>query len=62
MAWDKKITPEEEVLLRGRNFREYPTIQESSAANVAENSDMTKNSGDVADDDGTDCRKKRRIK
>ena len=29
-----KITPEQEALLHGLNFREYPTIQELSAANV----------------------------
>ena len=27
LAWDKNITPEQQELLRGLNFREYPTIQ-----------------------------------
>ena len=36
---DKVITPEQEALLRGLNFREYPTIQELSAANVSNNSE-----------------------
>ena len=36
---NKVITPEQEALLRGLNFREYPTIQELSAANVSNNSE-----------------------
>ena len=39
LAWDKNITPEQEALLRGHNYREYPTIQELSAANVGNNSE-----------------------
>ena len=31
LAWDKNITPEQEALLRGHNYREYPSIQELSA-------------------------------
>ena len=30
ITYDKNITPEQEALLRGLNFREYPTIQELS--------------------------------
>ena len=37
LAWDKNITPEQEALLRGHNYREYPTIQELSAANINNN-------------------------
>lgn len=36
-AYDEKITPEQEALLRGHNFREYPAIQELSAAKLLEN-------------------------
>ena len=39
LAWDKNITPEQEALLRGHNYREYPTIQELSAANIRNNSE-----------------------
>ena len=46
LAWDKNITPEQEALLRGHNYREYPTIQELSAANVGNNSDIAKESGE----------------
>ena len=31
LAYDENITPEQEALLRGHNFREYPSIQELSA-------------------------------
>ncbi len=30
LAYDENITPEQEAILRGHNFREYPTIQELS--------------------------------
>ena len=30
IAYDENITPEQEAILRGHNFREYPTIQELS--------------------------------
>lgn len=33
ITWDKNITPEQKALLREHNFREYPTIQELTAAN-----------------------------
>ena len=39
ITYDKKITPEQEALLRGLNFREYPTIQEFSAAKIANDSE-----------------------
>ena len=51
LAWDKNITPEQEALLRGHNYREYPTIQELSAANVGNNSDIAKESyGNITED------------
>lgn len=31
LAYDEKMTPEQEALLRGHNFREYPSIQELSS-------------------------------
>ena len=37
ITYDKEITPEQEALLRGLNFREYPTIQELSATKVVNN-------------------------
>ena len=36
ITYDKNITPEQEALLRGLNFREYPTIQELSESKVRE--------------------------
>ena len=42
IAWDKNITPEQEALLRGLNYHEYPTIQELSAANINNNIEKTK--------------------
>ena len=51
LAWDKNITPEQEALLRGHNYREYPTIQELSAAKVGNNSDIAKENGEnIAED------------
>ena len=52
LAYDENITPEQEAILRGHNFREYPTIQELSEgkdsksssnfqANAEENSSAT---------------------
>jgi len=38
----KKITPKQEALLHGLNYREYPTIQELFAANVGNNFDIIK--------------------
>lgn len=32
VCYDERITPEQEALLDGRNFRQYPTIQELSAS------------------------------
>ena len=40
ITYDKEITPKQEALLRGLNFREYPTIQELSAAKITNNSQM----------------------
>jgi len=40
ITYDKEITPKQEALLRGLNFREYPTIQELSAAKITNNSHM----------------------
>ena len=37
IAVDKNITPEQQALLRGHNFHEYPTIQELSAAKLVNN-------------------------
>ena len=45
IAWDKNITPKQKALLRGLNFREYPTIQELSAANINNHIEKTKLSG-----------------
>lgn len=45
-AYDEKITPEQEVLLRGHNFREYPSIQELSAAKVGNKSDTSANNSE----------------
>ncbi len=42
LAWDKNITPEQEALLHGHNFREYPSIQELSAAKIENNPDNSK--------------------
>ncbi|MGM9800337.1 MAG: hypothetical protein ACI30M_06610 [Muribaculaceae bacterium] len=42
LAWNENITPEQEALLRGHNFREYPTIQELYAAKVGNNSESSK--------------------
>lgn len=35
-AYDARITPEQQALLRGLNFREYPTIQELSATKIVD--------------------------
>ena len=37
LTWNEKITPEQEALLRGHNFREYPSIQELSEGKGKEN-------------------------
>ena len=50
LAWDKEITPEQEALLRGHNFREYPTIQELSAAKIVNNSETTSVEGQKVDE------------
>ena len=42
VAYDKNITPEQEALLRGLNFREYPTIQELSGAKIDNISETSK--------------------
>ena len=46
VAYDEKITPQQQALLRGLNFHEYPTIQELSAANVGNSSETSKQNGD----------------
>ena len=46
LTYDKNITPEQEALLRGLDYREYPTIQELSAAKVGNNSDIAKENGE----------------
>lgn len=38
VCYDERITPEQEALLGGRNFRQYPTIQELSEHKVTDNS------------------------
>ena len=38
LAYDETMTPEQEALLRGHNFREYPSIQELSGDKGSENS------------------------
>ena len=42
VAYDEKITPQQQALLRGLNFHEYPTIQELSAANIVNPSETSK--------------------
>ena len=54
LAWDKNITPEQEALLRGHNYREYPTIQELSSAKVMENFDVAKENGENVADSGVE--------
>lgn len=39
VCYNNAITPEQEALLNGRNFRQYPTIQELSGDKVSDNSD-----------------------
>ena len=46
VAYDEKITPQQQALLRGLNFHEYPTIQELSAANIDKSSETSKESGE----------------
>ena len=46
VAYDEKITPQQQALLRGLNFHEYPTIQELSAANIDKSSETSKQSGE----------------
>ncbi len=43
VAYDEKITPEQEALLREHNYREYPTIQELSEPKGTTNSGKTNN-------------------
>ena len=57
LAYDENIAPEQEALLRGHNFREYPTIQELSwskgsanSALVQEESAKTTENGGVRDE------------
>ena len=38
VCYDERITPEQEALLSGRNFRQYPTIQELSERKGTDNS------------------------
>ena len=42
LAWNKNITPEQEAVLRGHNFRIYPTIQELSGAKIENYSGTSK--------------------
>ena len=69
VAYDEKITPQQQALLRGLNFHEYPTIQELSAANIDKSSETSKESGekfslrlknaiDETDTEPTDAQKK----
>ena len=48
VCYNNAITPEQEALLDGRNFRQYPTIQELSGDKVSDNSDKN----NTAIDDG----------
>ena len=52
VTYDKEITPEQQELLRGLNFHEYPTIQELSDAKISEKSDSSKVSDENVADDG----------
>ena len=42
LAYDKEITPEQEALLRGLDYREYPTIQELSEGKGSDKSENSK--------------------
>ena len=53
VAYDERITPEQEALLHGLNFREYPTIQELSAAKVGTNFETTKENGENLSNNNT---------
>ena len=46
VAVDKNITPEQQALLRGHNFHEYPTIQELSVAKLGNNSESPSNNAE----------------
>ncbi len=46
VAYDKGITPEQEALLRGLDFHEYPTIQELSAGKVNDNQPTLQGNGE----------------
>ena len=46
VTYDENITPQQQALLRGLNFHEYPTIQELSTANVGNSSETSKQNGD----------------
>lgn len=46
VTYDENITPQQQALLRGLNFHEYPTIQELSAANVDNSSETSKQNGE----------------
>ena len=46
VTYDKEITPQQQALLRGLNFHEYPTIQELSAAKIDNSSETTKENGE----------------
>ena len=50
ITYDKEITPEQEALLRGLNFREYPTIPELSTIKVVNNTGTASISGQKVDE------------
>ena len=46
LAYDERMTPEQEALLRGHNFREYPSVQElSSVGKDTKNIDTIQENG-----------------
>ncbi|MBR6806149.1 MAG: hypothetical protein IKM47_06515 [Bacteroidaceae bacterium] len=47
VCYDERITPEQEALLNGRNFRQYPTIQELSADKGSENISNSQEDNDI---------------
>lgn len=47
VCYDERITPEQEALLDGRNFRQYPTIQELSTDKGSNNSSNSQEDDDI---------------
>lgn len=55
LAYDERMTPEQEALLRGHNFREYPSVQElSSGGKDTKNSDTLQEKSEKSSIQGLD--------